>query len=355
MKSRVLIIGAGAVGCLSALALAERGWQVTLIDAGAVGGESSWAGGGILFPLLPWKYAAQVNRLSLAGAARYPALCRELLDSTGIDPQYQASGMMVFPDFGGEAALQWCQEHGVAVEMRQSTLWLPQVGQVRNPRLMQALKARLQQVGVCIREHTRLHPLQADGGRVAKWHGSGGEQFEAEAFVLTAGAWSCDLLGTYAMSIRHKPMRGQMLLYRLAEEVLPHILYREDFYLIPRRDGHILAGSTVEDAGFDKTITVDAAAELAAKAFALLPQLEHAPLVKHWSGLRPGSPDNLPVIAQHPQFDNLYINTGHFRYGVTMAPASAEILAQLVCREALAEGVEEYAFPLDSTQSPLDH
>src|SRR5512139_3946501 len=119
----------------------------------------------------------------------------------------------------------------------------------------------------------------------------------------------------HAMTIGHKPMRGQMLLYRLAEQPLSHILYREDFYLIPRLDGHILAGSTVEDVGFDKSTTQDAAAELAAKACALLPELARAPLVKHWSGLRPGSPDNLPVIARHPQFDNLYLNTGHFRYG----------------------------------------
>jgi glycine oxidase len=351
MKSRVLIVGAGAVGCLSALTLAERGWQVTLVDAGAVGGESSWAGGGILFPLLPWKYGGQVNSLALTGAARYPALCRELLDATGIDPQYQACGMMVFPDFGGEAALQWCQEHGVAMEMRQGALWLPQVGQVRNPCLMEALKARLQHVGVRIREHTMLQPLQADCGRVAAWCSSEGEQFEAEAFVLAAGAWSRDLLGTHAMSIRHRPMRGQMLLYRLAEGVLPHILYREDFYLIPRRDGHILAGSTVEDAGFDKSTTADAAVELAAKARTLLPQLEHAPLVRHWSGLRPGSPDNLPVIARHPQLENLYINTGHFRYGVTMAPASAEILAQLVCGEAPADGDAAYPFQSCPEQS----
>jgi glycine oxidase len=355
MKSHVLIVGAGAVGCLSALVLAKRGWQVTLVDAGAVGGESSWAGGGILFPLLPWKYVEQVNSLALAGAAGYPALCRELLDATGIDPQYQACGMMVFSDFGGEAALQWCQRHGVAVEMRQDALWLPQVGQVRNPRLMQALKARLLEMGVCIREHTRLQPLQADCGRVATWRSNGGELFEAEAFVLTAGAWSRDLLGMHAMSIRHKPMRGQMLLYRLAEGVLPHILYRDDFYLIPRRDGHILAGSTVEDAGFDKSTTADAVTELAAKAHALLPQLEHAPLVKHWSGLRPGSPDNLPVIARHPQLDNLYISTGHYRYGVTMAPASAEILAQLVCGEALADGADAYAFPLNNGQPLSNH
>ena len=117
-------------------------------------------------------------------------------------------------------------------------------------------------------------------------------------------------------------MRGQMLLYRLAPDRLPHIRYREDFYLIPRRDGHILAGSTVEDVGFDKSTTASTAAQLAAKAAALLPALADAPIVKHWSGLRPGSPDNIPVIARHPHIENLYLNTGHFRYGVTMAPAT---------------------------------
>lgn len=344
MSGRVVIVGAGAVGCLSAVALVERGWRVSLVERGMLGGEASWAGGGILFPLLPWKYREPVNRLALAGAARHPALCAELLDATGIDPQYLKCGMLALPDFGGAAARQWCQAHGVVAEMRGEALWLPQVAQVRNPRLMQALRARLQGLGVSIHEQTELAPLQAEGGRVAAWRSTAGETFAADVFVLTAGAWSRNLLGTHAMSIQIKPMRGQMLLYRLAPGTLPSIMYHDDFYLIPRRDGHILAGSTVEDVGFDKSTTPEAAAELAAKARALLPQLEHAPVLKHWSGLRPGSPDNLPVIARHLEFDNLYLNAGHFRYGVTMAPASAEILARLVCGEA--PSAELGAYPM---------
>lgn len=331
MKNSVVIIGAGAVGCISALALAQRGWQVSLVDQGVVGGEASWAGGGILFPLLPWNYSEPVNQLALAGAARHPALCEELLESTGIDPEYQMCGMRVLPDFGGETALQWCRAHDVATEMQKDELWLPQVAQVRNPRLMQALHARLQGLGVRIHEHTQLVPLATEGGRVTAWHDHSGKKFEADAFVLTAGAWSRPLLGGHALPMDLKPMRGQMLLYRLPMGALPTIVYREDFYLIPRRDGHILAGSTVEDVGFDKSTTQEAATELAAKAHALLPQLKDAPVIRHWSGLRPGSPDSLPVIARHPHFDNLYLNTGHFRYGVTMAPASAEMLAELVC------------------------
>jgi glycine oxidase len=342
--SDVLVIGAGAVGCLSAMALVKRGARVTLVDRGELGMESSWAGGGILFPLLPWQYSEAVNRLALAGAAFYPALAGELRTATGIDPEYTVSGMLIHPDFDIEAARQWCSVHGVIAELREGKLWLPQVGQARNPRLMRALRARLQGCGVRIVENTELAPLHADGERISTWNDTGGERYEADAFVLTAGAWSRGLLGEHAMDIRIKPMRGQMLLYRLAPGALENILYSEDFYLIPRRDGHILAGSTVEDVGFDKSSTPQAAADLHRKAIRLLPALADAPIVKHWSGLRPGSPENVPTIARHPSFCNLYLNAGHFRYGVTMAPASAEILADLMAGRPSALEVD-YAFP----------
>lgn len=345
MKNHVIIIGGGAVGCLSALTLAERGWRVTLIEQGQLGLESSWAGGGILFPLLPWNYTEPVNRLALAGAARYSTLSEQLLASTGIDPQYRQCGMQILPGLNHEVALQWCKDHDIAAEPGADGLWLPQVAQARNPRLMQALHAQLKIKGIVLLEHTQLAPLPAEAGRLSAWRDASGRIFEADAFVLTAGAWSQDLLGPHTLTLRIKPMRGQMLLYQLPPGTLPHILYHEDFYLIPRLDGHILAGSTVEDVGFDKSTTAEVAAELAAKASRLLPALAQAPIVKHWSGLRPGSPDNIPVIARHPAFDNLYLNTGHFRYGVTMAPASAEILASLMCDEKPLLDAEAYVFP----------
>ncbi len=345
MKNHVVIVGAGAVGCLSALSLAERGWRVTLIDQGQMGQESSWAGGGILFPLLPWHYAEPVNRLALAGAARYATLTERLLADTGIDPQYHRCGMHILPDFDQGKALRWCTTHDLSAELKDGGLWLPQVAQARNPRLMQALRGQMKIGGIELVEHVALDPLPTATGRLSTWRTRAGHMFEADAFVLTAGAWSQHLLGPHALSLQIKPMRGQMLLYQLPPDVLPHIVYREDFYLIPRLDGHILAGSTVEDVGFDKSTTAAVAAELAAKAISLLPQLANVSVLKHWSGLRPGSPDNVPVIARHPAFDNLYLNAGHFRYGVTMAPASAEILTSLMCGETPSVDVEPYAFP----------
>ena len=350
MRDHAAIIGAGVVGCLSALALADRGWHVTLVDQGPSGMESSWAGGGILFPLLPWQYSTPVNTLALAGAARHQVLCEDLLDRTGIDPEYQRCGMQILPDHDRQSALQWCEAHHVPIETHGDTLWLPDVAQARNPRLMQALRAMLKLRGVSLVEHAPMRPLTRQDGRIADWQDIHGQRYRADIFVVTAGCWSQNLLGPSALTLRLKPMRGQMLLYRLAPDRLPHIRYREDFYLIPRRDGHILAGSTVEDVGFDKSTTASTAAQLAAKAAALLPALADAPIVKHWSGLRPGSPDNIPVIARHPHIENLYLNTGHFRYGVTMAPASAEILASLICGETGPLDAHPYEFPAPTPQ-----
>jgi len=133
-----------------------------------------------------------------------------------------------------------------------------------------------------------------------------------------------------------RPIRGQMLLFKLEPGVLDTILYRSGLYLIPRRDGHVLVGSTLEDAGFDKTTDAATCQRLHDEAASLLPALAGLQPVRHWAGLRPGSPDNVPVIDRHPDFDNVFVNAGHYRYGVTMAPASAELLAALMDGETPA-------------------
>jgi len=138
------------------------------------------------------------------------------------------------------------------------------------------------------------------------------------------------LLKETAANLNIKPMRGQILLYQIPQNSLEHIVYNNGFYLVPRRDGHLLAGSTLEDVGFDPRTTEEVKIELQAKAEAIMPSLKDAPVIQHWSGLRPGTPDNLPTISAHPSIENLYLNTGHFRYGLTMAPESARRIADLI-------------------------
>lgn len=330
---KVIVVGGGIMGCLTALQLVERGCSVTLVErnivAAQTSGESSWAGAGILFPLLPWMYKDEVNQLAMAGASLYPALCKRLLDETGIDPEYSQSGLQILPTFDEKAAINWCAQYQIPIQKNANGLFLPTIAQVRPPHLLQALRQMLIQQNVILLEHTQLEPLN-NVQNITGWRTNNGAVLTADAFVVTSGAWSFELLKETAANLDIKPMRGQILLYENVSEKPENIIYSNGFYLVPRRDGLLLAGSTLEDVGFDTRTTTEVKQDLKTKAESILPSLKQATIRKHWSGLRPGTPDNLPTIAQHPSIQNLYLNTGHFRYGLTMAPASAARIAKLV-------------------------
>lgn len=330
----VVVVGGGIVGCLTAMQLRKQGHAVTLVErniiAAQTSGESSWAGAGIAFPLLPWFYQDVVNELALAGARAYPAVSAELYAETGIDPECIRSGMLIEPPFDHQQAIAWCQRFGLEAAVQGENLLIPAVVQIRNPRLLQSLKAWLIKHGVTLREQTQLMPLQEGCARITSWQTTTGDTLSADVFVVTSGAWSFELLKQTASSLDIKPMRGQMLLYQMIPGLLPHILYRDGFYMLQRQDGHLLAGSSLEDVGFDTGVTDSMRQEMLQKAEAILPALKGQPIIKHWSGLRPGTPHNIPSIGQHPHIENLYLNTGHFRYGVTMAPECARRIAAML-------------------------
>lgn len=335
---KVIVVGGGIVGCLTALDLIERGCNVTLVERNVVAsqtsGESSWAGAGILFPLLPWMYKDAINQLAIEGAAIYPKLCKRLLTKTGIDSEHLISGMQILNPSNTNEATDWCEKNSVAYQQNVDGLLLPAVAQVRPPQLLKALRQALLQNGVTLLERTELKPLnfkEIDNAELNCWQTIAGETITADQFVVTSGAWSFELLKNTTQNLDIKPMRGQILLYEKTAEKLAHIVYANGFYLVPRKDGLLLAGSTLEDVGFDKNTTEAVKQELQIKAESILPSLKKTNILKHWSGLRPGTPDNLPTIAAHPNIKNLFLNTGHFRYGLTMAPASAKRIVALMC------------------------
>ena len=357
MDSDFLIIGAGVIGLSTALELLQRGATVTILERGASGNESSWAGGGILSPLCPWDYSDEVTRLTSRGAALFPAWAQALQSATGIDPEYEASGMLVLPPFDAQTAQQWCGAHDVplqrvtaadcALSVQGDALYLPQVAQVRNPRLMRALRRRVEMLGGRILEQCEVRDIVAEEGGVRALITTSGE-FSAENYIVTAGAWSKQVLGRHALKIDIKPVRGQMLLFKFTEPPLRHIVLQGDLYMIPRRDGHLLVGSTLEDVGFDKNITREAHDSLRPRAESVLPELHGKPLIQHWAGLRPASPHNIPTIGRHPQLKNCFINSGHFRYGVTMATASVEILLNEIMNTPQPFDVTPYQTGWDS-------
>lgn len=326
LKENIVVIGGGVIGLSSACELARSGARVTVLERGRAGAESSWAGGGILFPLLPWDYAEEVTALTELSCQLYPAWIESLRTRSGIDPEYVVSGMQVLPPFDAEKAIAWSGGGGLAMERKGEVLLLPDVAQVRNPRLIKALKRTLESMGVAFIEQAEVAAFRYSGNGVSSVETSQG-RFVAERFIVAAGAWTGTLLGELAPHVPIQPVRGQMLLFKGEPGLLRHILLQQGVYLIPRRDGHILVGSTLENVGFDKSVTEEAKTRLWQQALSMFPPLSHAALVRQWAGLRPGSPGNVPVIGRHPQIENLFVNAGHFRYGVTMAPASAKLLA----------------------------
>lgn len=355
MSTKIIIVGAGAVGLTSAIRLLAAGYRVTLLERGVVGQEASWAGGGILAPLCSWDYAEPVTRLAHRGMAMFGEAAQALQQHTNIDPEYQRNGMLVLPPFDMTHAKNWCAQHLFAAQTVNSpdylpahqplensrALLLPDVAQVRNPRLLQALRQRVAMLGGEILEQCEVQNFVPNGVQISALKTSRGEM-SADGYVITAGAWSKQLLGEYALQLAVKPIRGQILLLKFDAPPLQNIVLQQDLYLIPRRDGHLLIGSTLEDVGFDKSTTQVARESLLARTRELFPSWKNVEPIAHWAGFRPASPDNIPTISRHPQLNNLYANTGHFRYGVTMSFASAELLQNEIEQRAQPIAMDAY-------------
>ncbi|WP_137887306.1 glycine oxidase ThiO [Pseudomonas sp. 2FE] len=343
---RILMVGGGAIGLLSAQLLAEAGAEVCLLDQGALGGESSWAGGGIVSPLYPWRYGSAVTALAHWSQDFYPQLGARLLGDTGIDPEVYVTGLY-WLDLDDEAeALAWAVRegrplHSVDIDSVHEAvpplgpgfsraLHMPGVANVRNPRLTKALRESLLRMSnVTLHEQCAVSGFIREGERVCGVHTAQGD-FRADRVVVAAGAWSGELLASLGIELPVEPVKGQMILYKCAEDFLPCMVLAKGRYAIPRKDGHILIGSTLEHAGFDKTPTEQALESLKASAVELLPALAEAEPVGHWAGLRPGSPEGIPFIGPVPGFAGLWLNCGHYRNGLVLAPASCQLLADLM-------------------------
>jgi glycine oxidase len=333
MTKKVAVIGGGIVGCITSLFLIEKGYEVTLLDQSAIGQEASWAGAGILSPLLPWNYQDAVNNLCFGSADFYHQLSEILKKDTGIDSEWIESGMLIYDINDKENAIRWCQKNDIEIQQVQIEktpyLFLPHVAQIRNPRLLKALKIFLIKKNVVMMEHQKVSPIIDSNNFIRCLQTESDLNLEADYYVVASGAWSSYVLNEIDIP-KIKPIRGQLIQYPAIQEKLPYIIYKDDFYLVQRQDGVILAGSTKEDVGFDKGITDKARHSLQQKAEHLMPALKNYSIENQWSGLRPGSEGNVPMIEKHHRYNNVYLNIGHYRYGLTMAPKAARIISDLI-------------------------
>lgn len=324
--SDCLVIGAGVMGMMSARMLTMAGAKVTLIDQRECGRESSWAGGGIISPLYPWHYDALTNDLSFKSQAIYEDLCQDLYHASGIDPQYQKSGLLMIDEYQTPKAKAWMQRYQIEYQTHTDGALFTHVASIRNPRLLQALKIDNLTRGVTIIEHTQVHELMTQADKIVGVRSSKGTLL-ADNVVLCAGAWSSQLAD---MKQTIFPMKGQMIILKATAHLLPHIILHQGRYIIPRVDGRILVGSTMEDVGFDRSVDKPTQQSLYDFACQQVPALRHAKIEHHWSGFRPASQSGSAIVARDSQYANLFINTGHFRNGLNMAPASANKITQLI-------------------------
>ncbi|WP_152220447.1 glycine oxidase ThiO [Pseudomonas sp. SCB32] len=342
----VIVVGGGVVGLLSAWTLGQAGAEVLLLERGETGREASWAGGGIVSPLYPWRYSRAVANLAHWSQDFYPGLGQRLLADTGVDPEVHVTGLYWLDLDDQDEALAWaraqgrplsevdiCAVHDAVPVLGQGfsrAVYMSGVANVRNPRLARSLREALVRMpNVSVREQVEVTGFLWTGARVQGVSTAQGD-FVADSVVLAAGAWSGQLLAKLGLELPVEPVKGQMILYRCAPDFLSSMVLAKGRYAIPRRDGHILVGSTLEHAGFDKTPSDEALASLRASAEELIPALAEQEPVKHWAGLRPGSPQGIPFIGEVPGHGGLWLNTGHYRNGLVLAPASCQLLADLM-------------------------
>jgi len=347
---RVAVIGGGLIGCLTALYLQRLGASPVILEKGNTGRESSWAGAGILCPIQPWLYPDSFTRLIDASLALYPEMNEMLMEMSGISMQWRTTGLLI-PLFEDDrvnhkdAALGWskrcgwpveqldarqCQQHepNLSGEVSGALLW-PQVGQVRNPRLLAAVKQALAVCGVPIREQAEVVGIGTSAqGDVNALTLANGERIETDAVLLAAGSWSGELAKQIGLELPVQPVKGQIVLLKDEPERLRHIVKHDDVYLVPRSDGHILVGASMEQVGFQRGTTSEVADQLLDAAYRIAPGLQTATIMQKWMGFRPGSPDGLPYLGAVEGYPGLWVSTGHYRNGVALAPGTADIISR---------------------------
>ncbi len=347
----VVIVGAGVIGLGIAWRLAQRGAAVVVFDQGAAGAGASHAAAGMLASCAeaePGEEAlVALGRLS---QSLWPAFTAELEQATGLSIDLRHEGTLVVALTADDQArlrhqLQFQKSLGLplewisAAETRQrephlagvaGAVFSPEDHQVDNRKLVGALRSAAAAAGAVIREHAAVERIVVTQGRAAGIRLGDGADVAANVVVVAAGAWSRSIGGVPPeMRPPVRPVKGQMLALRMDAPLLSHVVWAPNVYLVPRRDGRLILGGTVEEKGFDATLTAGGVLALLEAAWRVLPAIEELPIEETWVGHRPGSRDDAPILGPSP-ITGLVYATGHYRNGILLAPITADAIARLV-------------------------
>ena len=347
--AEVLVVGAGLIGLGVAYELAKRGIAVNVYDRAEPGRAASWAGAGMLAPYSEEMPDAAMLSFCRSALANYPAFVEELRERTGVDARFRRDGTMhVALDDGALAALEvraaTYRANGGEVEIlsRAETLarepmlakhcagavFVANEAQVDNRRLGRALTAACESLGVRF-ERVEDLAVETDARRVRGLRTPRG--FTAAPFVVNAtGAWAGELAGVPAhVRVPVRPVAGEMLALAVPAAAIRALVWLGHRYLVPRGDGRLLVGATVEERGFDARVTAAGMRDLLDAALAVAPALAGFAVVETWAGLRPGTPDGRPYLGE-TAVEGYVVATGHYRNGILLAPASARLIAAMI-------------------------
>lgn len=363
--SDVVVVGGGVIGLSVAYFCARAGLSVTVLERGALGQESSWAGAGIIPGGRGATARSAYAKLLGTSSEMFLNLSAELREETGIDNGYlRCGGLEIGFDQADAHALRSAAGH----YLKEGLVWeeltpqqtrelepglagafyvayhVPDMAQVRNPRHLKALAAACSRRQVRLVTGTQVLGFDVDGDRVRGVH-TAEASFAADTTVVTAGAWSGGVLQTLGVSLPVKPIRGQIALLTTDPPLLRRVIMMGKEYLVPRADGRILVGSTEEDVGFDCRPTPAGIRGLLDIAISIAPALGAAHLERTWAGLRPGSPDSKPFIGPVPGYRGLLVAAGHYRAGLQLSPVTGVVVQQLIMGQSQSTPIE--AFRID--------
>ena len=360
MNKDVIIVGGGVIGCSIALKLLEAGLSVAVIERGRVGCEASRAAAGMLAAQSETSSVGPFFDLCLRSRSMYREFGAHLTELSEIDVEYNDEGLLCVTLEGEDPeSMQWVSwqtDAGLALERLTAgairefepavaesvsgAVFVPGDHQVENRRLMDALDISIKRAGVELIEGATVSALSTAGSRVIGVV-SGGQRLDAGIVVVAAGAWSGKLLEPLGINVKVEPARGQMIAVKGRGCPIKRVVHSRKVYLVPRHDGRILIGATVEYAGFEKAVTANGISSLLSAALEVAPSLRDFEVTETWSGLRPDTGDHLPVMGR--SVDGLVLATGHFRNGILLAPVTAELIADLVITGRASDALSAFS------------
>jgi glycine oxidase len=360
----VVIIGGGVIGLAVARALAQRGLRdVLIVERASLGSEASSAAAGMLAPQAEADCDDDFFRLCCQSRDLYPAYAQNLNEETGINIELETSGTLylAFTE-DDERELQkrfeWQARAGLEVEKLsaeaarlhepciaagvRSGLRFPLDTQVENRRLISALATANEALGVRVLTGVSVDSLDIKRNRVTGVLTSGG--FVAcEKVVIAGGAWTSQVLNEALPNPRIEPVRGQMVSFEATPQIARQVIYSARGYVVPRRNGRLLAGSTTEHAGFDKRVTAAGVQSIVTSALEISPSIAALPLTSSWAGLRPRAADGLPVLGPCAEIAGVFYAAGHYRNGILLTPITGELLARAMLDEEISPPLQIFS------------